>query len=256
MRTMLVYLYAGSLPEWSRCDFESGLCSWINFTQADRLRNLSQKKYDPWLRNKGATPTNKTGPDVDHTYDTVDGESCLWLDNKIPVRSTSLQNSTKMFLKNASHQFLSSNWYWYPPATILASKYRKNICNESLACARLKKKFRMRNKHPKLLGLFFKLVRFRSLNLLLLSSAAIQFQKIVALMLLREIGELVDYSSWNPFERRFFCATIWPSTKLESLNMQQPPQDPFLYFNPWQLPRDYHCCKDLLSHRLWENGKH
>ncbi|XP_071486324.1 MAM and LDL-receptor class A domain-containing protein 1-like [Diadema antillarum] len=54
----------GSCPRAGFCDFETDLCSWTN----ERTRDDRD-----WLRNNGDTPTDYTGPTVDHTYGTALG---------------------------------------------------------------------------------------------------------------------------------------------------------------------------------------
>nr|XP_054757010.1 MAM and LDL-receptor class A domain-containing protein 2-like [Lytechinus pictus] len=46
------------------CDFETDKCSWSNEASLDTR---------DWLRNNGATPSNFTGPSIDHTYGTAFG---------------------------------------------------------------------------------------------------------------------------------------------------------------------------------------
>lgn len=54
-------LNCDKMPFGSRCDFESGWCGWQN----------SGKAMMDWHRHLGATPTDKTGPDYDHTFQHV-----------------------------------------------------------------------------------------------------------------------------------------------------------------------------------------
>lgn len=51
------------MPPGARCDFEQDWCGWNNMS-ANGLQ---------WLRHNGSTPTNGTGPDVDHTYNNNTG---------------------------------------------------------------------------------------------------------------------------------------------------------------------------------------
>ncbi|XP_062558487.1 tyrosine-protein kinase receptor isoform X1 [Armigeres subalbatus] len=51
-------LNCDKIPFGGRCDFESNWCGWQNYGNAI----LS------WARHSGPTPTEKTGPDFDHTY--------------------------------------------------------------------------------------------------------------------------------------------------------------------------------------------
>lgn len=54
------------IPFGGRCDFEGGWCGWQNSGKAIML----------WERNSGPTPTEKTGPDFDHTFhNSVNGSS-------------------------------------------------------------------------------------------------------------------------------------------------------------------------------------
>lgn len=46
------------IPLGGKCDFESGWCGWQNSGKAIML----------WERHHGPTPTEKTGPDTDHTF--------------------------------------------------------------------------------------------------------------------------------------------------------------------------------------------
>lgn len=46
------------MPPGARCDFEEDWCGWYN---------VSGNGLE-WARHNGSTPTNGTGPDVDHTY--------------------------------------------------------------------------------------------------------------------------------------------------------------------------------------------
>lgn len=46
------------IPLGGKCDFEHGWCGWRNSGKAIML----------WERNSGPTPTEKTGPDTDHTH--------------------------------------------------------------------------------------------------------------------------------------------------------------------------------------------
>ncbi|CAB3381252.1 Hypothetical predicted protein [Cloeon dipterum] len=51
------------VPTNSRCNFENGWCGW---------RNVGNKELN-WTRHSGKTPTNLTGPSVDHTYGNATG---------------------------------------------------------------------------------------------------------------------------------------------------------------------------------------
>ena len=56
----------GPCPPSGSCDFESDLCTWQNAETAVDVE---------WVRNSGPTPTEGTGPDVDHTIGTEQGKS-------------------------------------------------------------------------------------------------------------------------------------------------------------------------------------
>lgn len=61
------FLYpSDGYPLGSICNFENGLCGWRG------LRSF-------WLRHSGPTQTRLTGPSVDHTQGTSDGESMFSL---------------------------------------------------------------------------------------------------------------------------------------------------------------------------------
>ena len=48
----------------STCDFESNTCGWQNTKIGDRM---------DWVRHQGLTPSNGTGPPVDHTTNSSKG---------------------------------------------------------------------------------------------------------------------------------------------------------------------------------------
>nr|XP_054757008.1 MAM and LDL-receptor class A domain-containing protein 2-like [Lytechinus pictus] len=54
----------GPCPRAGFCDFETDKCSWSNEASLDTR---------DWLRSNGATPSNFTGPSIDHTYGTAFG---------------------------------------------------------------------------------------------------------------------------------------------------------------------------------------
>ena len=54
----------GPCPPSDSCDFETGLCSFMNEPKKD--------DFD-WERNKGHTSSIQTGPSVDHTLGTASG---------------------------------------------------------------------------------------------------------------------------------------------------------------------------------------
>jgi hypothetical protein len=56
-------LFADKVPVNSWCTFENGMCGW---------RNVNDKEL-MWNKHSGKTPTNLTGPSVDHTYNNSSG---------------------------------------------------------------------------------------------------------------------------------------------------------------------------------------
>lgn len=58
-----IAMTAGSCPGLGTCDFETGLCGWMQKTN---------DVFD-WTRKKGSTPSQNTGPTVDHTLQTTTG---------------------------------------------------------------------------------------------------------------------------------------------------------------------------------------
>ncbi len=61
------------------CDFENDMCGWTNDDTFD--------VFD-WLRSAGATPSQNTGPSVDHTTNSGIG--------KIPARNIFLKLLSKL----------------------------------------------------------------------------------------------------------------------------------------------------------------
>ena len=57
------------------CDFENDLCSWTN----------DEKAKQPWLRNKGFTLSEGTGPLLDHTLQSIDGHY-IYLETSYPTK--------------------------------------------------------------------------------------------------------------------------------------------------------------------------
>ena len=52
------------VPVGGACSFEDGWCEWFDVVGEDHFN---------WTRHKGATPTAGTGPSVDHTLGTSEG---------------------------------------------------------------------------------------------------------------------------------------------------------------------------------------
>ncbi|GFU09589.1 MAM and LDL-receptor class A domain-containing protein 2 [Trichonephila clavipes] len=70
----------GACPNPGSCDFEDDLCTWQNAESGVDVE---------WMRNSGPTPTNNTGPNVDHTLGTELG-SYIYLQAENPAQKHSL----------------------------------------------------------------------------------------------------------------------------------------------------------------------
>ena len=70
----MALLRKGLVSFSGNCDFESGMCAYVN-TQAE-------DQFD-WLRNAGNTPSWLTGPKVDHTLGTALGNLKCYIKQKI-----------------------------------------------------------------------------------------------------------------------------------------------------------------------------
>lgn len=64
----------GSCPAPGSCDFEEDLCTWQNAESGVDVE---------WVKNSGPTPTNGTGPNVDRTLGTKEGEIMSLLINQL-----------------------------------------------------------------------------------------------------------------------------------------------------------------------------
>lgn len=53
-----------------KCDFEEDMCGWKNGSWGV-----------PWNRHNGSTPTKDTGPSVDHTIGTSNGNKPIYMDS-------------------------------------------------------------------------------------------------------------------------------------------------------------------------------
>lgn len=60
-----VVLLDGRCPPPGDCNFESGMCTWVNVPQGD--------DFD-WLRGRGSTTSFGTGPSTDHTTNSSAGK--------------------------------------------------------------------------------------------------------------------------------------------------------------------------------------
>ncbi|XP_059480831.1 tyrosine-protein kinase receptor-like [Neocloeon triangulifer] len=112
------------LPVNSRCNFESGLCGW---------RNVGNKELN-WTRHSGKTPTNLTGPSVDHTYNNSSG-NYLFVD----------MSKVKHLGATA---ILESDVFRAPP------KYHSNIHSPYFNSCQIRFHFHMYGPHSGALALF------------------------------------------------------------------------------------------------------
>ena len=71
----------GTCPLPGNCDFEKGMCTWMN---------IGGDTFD-WRLGKGATPSGNTGPNSDHTLGTPKGNLVLYLFNEdsLSLKATS-----------------------------------------------------------------------------------------------------------------------------------------------------------------------
>lgn len=72
----------GSCPPPGSCDFEEDLCTWQNAESGVDLE---------WIKNSGPTPTNGTGPNVDQTLGTKEGEIRSLLNESVIFKIASQQ---------------------------------------------------------------------------------------------------------------------------------------------------------------------
>lgn len=110
-------LNCDKMPLGSRCDFENGWCGWQN----------TGKAMMEWSRHLGPTPTDKTGPSYDHTFqhnDTLDGHF-LFVNMNQHANDTEKQKSVGF----ASNAVINSQIFNPPPRvhSNASSPYR-NSC--------------------------------------------------------------------------------------------------------------------------------
>lgn len=61
-----VQLTDAHCPPHGFCDFEDNMCSWSNLG--------GEVDQGDWLRSRGASPNPNTGPSVDHTTNSTQGQ--------------------------------------------------------------------------------------------------------------------------------------------------------------------------------------
>lgn len=91
------------IPYGARCNFEKDWCGW----------NSVEGKVLQWTRHNGSTPTNRTGPDFDHTYRNSTGKYLyvnMATDNAV-FGSTATLKSVIFFPPPQVHGNVSSVYY-------------------------------------------------------------------------------------------------------------------------------------------------
>ncbi|CAH3118157.1 unnamed protein product [Pocillopora meandrina] len=68
----------GACPLPGDCDFEKGMCTWVNSP------NVLEDEFD-WTRGSGGTPSQFTGPKIDHTTGSAKG-NYLFIETSLPRR--------------------------------------------------------------------------------------------------------------------------------------------------------------------------
>ncbi|XP_055595581.1 tyrosine-protein kinase receptor [Uranotaenia lowii] len=109
-------LNCDKIPYGGRCDFESGWCGWQNYGNAI----LS------WARHSGPTPTEKTGPDWDHTHEGLNTTGYYMFVN---MNQHANDSEKKTLVGLASNAIMNSVIFNPPPLvhTNASSPYR-NSC--------------------------------------------------------------------------------------------------------------------------------
>ncbi|XP_038108523.1 ALK tyrosine kinase receptor [Culex quinquefasciatus] len=111
-------LNCDKIPFGGRCDFETGWCGWQNYGNAI----LS------WARHSGPTPTEKTGPDMDHTHEaTMENVTGYYMFVNMNQHANDSEKKTLVGL--ASNAIMNSVIFNPPPLvhTNASSPYR-NSC--------------------------------------------------------------------------------------------------------------------------------
>lgn len=111
-------LNCGKIPYGGRCDFESGWCGWENSGKANLL----------WERNSGPTPTEKTGPEADHTFQNFN-ESGNYLYVNMNQHANQAQAEPHTIVGFASNAVINSVVFNPPPPVHYnASSPYRNSC--------------------------------------------------------------------------------------------------------------------------------
>ena len=77
-----IVLLDNTCPPPGDCNFETGMCTWVNVPQGD--------DFD-WLRGSGSTTSLFTGPSTDHTTNSTGGKWFIWI---VTEQRHDLQNFT------------------------------------------------------------------------------------------------------------------------------------------------------------------
>lgn len=110
------HLNCDKIPFGGRCDFEKDSCGWQNSGKAMML----------WTRHSGPTPTEKTGPDADHTFQSANESGHYMF-----VNMNQHANDAEMFklIGFASNAVMNSVIFNPPPSVhINNSSPYKNSC--------------------------------------------------------------------------------------------------------------------------------
>ncbi|XP_054714592.1 LOW QUALITY PROTEIN: MAM and LDL-receptor class A domain-containing protein 2-like [Uloborus diversus] len=95
-----VVVKEGQCPPPASCNFEDDLCTWQNAEDGVQLE---------WVRNTGSTPTDGTGPDVDHTLGTESG-SYIYLQGGNPEGDVNLKGILQSEFLSLSTERCLSFW--------------------------------------------------------------------------------------------------------------------------------------------------
>lgn len=115
-----VFHFIDKIPFGGRCDFESGWCGWHN----------SDKPILMWSRHSGPTPTDKTGPNTDHTYQHTNVTGYYMYVN---MNQHANDSEKRKYVGFASNAIMNSVIFNPPPSvhSNMSSPYR-NSCMVSI----------------------------------------------------------------------------------------------------------------------------
>ena len=109
------------IPYGGRCDFETDWCGWQNGGKTMLL----------WSRHTGPSPTDKTGPDHDHTFQHSSNTSGFYM--LVNMNQHAHDDVSKKSVGFASNAIINSKIFNPPPSVHgnIGSPYR-NSCMVSL----------------------------------------------------------------------------------------------------------------------------